>query len=160
MTLSHPLCPCLAILGTSVMQGTAVWWAHPLGLKAIPTFFKKKVPLRFFLLVFLRSNAMVFVRERFSVLPSMWLLMSSNFSGLLKRSRDGTVTSTPWGCLVQSRGIVGRTCGEVIANWRCWRRLKIANHIFCVLTFALRLDNCPTQIVNQLLPHVVCNSSS
>ena len=102
---------------------------------------------------------MIWVREKFSVLLSRWLvlpfrsgdfLMSSNFSGLLKRSRDGTVTSTPWGCLVQSRGIVGRTCGEVIANWRCWRWLKIANHILCVLTFALRLDNCPTQIVNQL----------
>ena len=35
----------------------------------------------------------------------------------------------------------------------------IADQTFCVLMFSLRLDNCPTQIVTQLLPHhVVCNS--
>ena len=74
-------------------------------------------------MVFLRSNDLG-EREVFSALFKVNSIVlpfrsgdsckSSNFSGLLKRSRDWTVTSTPLGRLVQSRDRLGRTCeGEV-----------------------------------------------
>ena len=102
-------------------KGTPSWF------RSHPQFFfwqmkrKEYSPLRFFLLLVFADFERLTIDNKFwdcsTQVTPIW---SSNFSGWLKRFRQWTVTVTPGGRLVQSRGIVCRIMTQIIHEQNSW----------------------------------------